>query len=136
MLRLLKEVDMSSQGGFLERIRDAPCFGALMGFFFNKGVRSGPRIFLNLASVLLVLLVIAKLMPSRVAESALGSIPHDLWSGISGGSHDDGSVPGGLRIVVFGENDVGTPVGQNMEVEGSKSWTQALCAEVGNTRRQ
>lgn len=127
---------MSSQGGFLDRIKDAPCFGSLMGFFFNKGVRGGPKIFLNLAAVLLVLLVVAKLMPSRVADSALGSIPHDLWSGISGGGHDDGSVPGGLRIVVFGENDVGTPVGQNMEVEGSKSWTQALCAQVGNTRCQ
>ncbi|ROV87662.1 hypothetical protein VSDG_09646 [Cytospora chrysosperma] len=121
---------MSSPVGVLDRIRDAPCFGSLMGFFFNKGVRSGPKIFLNLASVLLVVFVVAKLMPSRVAESALGSIPHDLWSGINGGSNDDGSVPGGLRIVVFGENDIGTPVGQNVEAEGSKSWTQALCAQT------
>ncbi|KUI61791.1 hypothetical protein VP1G_08958 [Cytospora mali] len=131
MLKSQKEVDMPSQGSFMERLRDTSCFNSLMGFFFNKGVRGGPRILLNLASVLLVLLVIAKLMPSRVAESALGSIPHDLWSGISGGSTaDDGSVPGGLRIVVFGENDLGTPVGRNEEVEGSKSWTQALCAQL------
>lgn len=124
---------MSSQAGFLDRLRDVPCFSALMGFFFNKGVRGGPRILLNLASVLLILLLIAKLMPSRVAEGALGAIPHDLWSGISG-SHtaDDDSVAGGLRIVVFGENDIGTPVGQNEEVAGSKSWTQALCDQVGS----
>lgn len=127
---------MFPQGGFLERIRDAPCFSSLMGFFFNKGVRGGPKIFLNLACVLLVLLVVTRLMPSRVTESALGSIPHDLWSGISGGKKDDGSVSGGLRIVVFGENDVGTPVGENAEVAGSKSWTEALCSQVGDTRRQ
>lgn len=125
---------MSSQGGFVERLRNAPFFNSLMGFFFNKGVRGGPRILLNLASVLLVLLLIAKLMPSRVAEGALTAIPYDLWSGIGKGSAatDDGSVPGGLRIVVFGENDIGTPVGENEEVEGSKSWTQALCAQVGS----
>ncbi|KAK7747903.1 hypothetical protein SLS53_001155 [Cytospora paraplurivora] len=123
---------MPSQGGFVERLRNAPFFNSLMGFFFNKGVRSGPRILLNLASVLLVLLLVVKLMPSRVAEGALNAIPYDLWSGIGKGSADtdDGSVPGGLRIVVFGENDIGTPVGENEEVEGSKSWTQALCAQL------
>lgn len=129
---------MSSQAGCLDRLRDAPFFSSLMGFFFNKGVRGGPRILLNLASVLLVLLLIFKLMPDRVAESALGAIPHDLWSGISGSASsaaDDGSVAGGLRIVVFGENDIGTPVGLNQEVEGSKSWTQALCAQVGSHMR-
>lgn len=128
---------MSSQTSFVDRLRDVPFFNSLMGFFFNKGVRGGPRILLNLASVLLVLLLIAKLMPSRVAESALGSIPHDLWSGISGGSGaDDGSVSGGLRIVVFGENDIGTPAGQDEEVEGAMSWTRALCVQVCLTRQK
>ncbi|KAF3766182.1 hypothetical protein M406DRAFT_257279 [Cryphonectria parasitica EP155] len=99
-----------------------------MGFFFNKGVRGGPRVLLNLAAVLFALFVFVKLLPQRMTQSALSSIPIS-WSALSGHA-DDGSVPGGLRIVVFGELDVGTPVGEDEEVKGAQTWTQALCDQL------
>jgi hypothetical protein len=128
---------MAQQEGSWNLLRDTPCVQSLLGFFFNKGVRGGPRIFLNLAGLLFALFLVIKLMPERLSESALNSIPHDLWKGESeqvlqtdDADGDDGSMPGGLRIVVFGENDIGTPIGVDQEVEGSKSWTEALCDQV------
>lgn len=135
MLKSKKEADMAQQESSGNRLRDTPCVQSLLGFFFNKGVRGGPKIFLNLAAVLFALLLVIKLMPQRLSDSALNSIPHDLWTGeaeetLQTDDGEDGSIPGGLRIVVFGENDIGTPIGQDEEVEGSKSWTEALCDQV------
>ena len=137
MLKSQKEAAMAQQesSGSGNRLRDTPCVQSLLGFFFNKGVRGGPKIFLNLAAVLFALLLVIKLMPQRLSDSALNSMPHDLWTGeaeevLETDTGDDGSIPGGLRIVVFGENDIGTPIGQDEEVEGAKSWTEALCAQV------
>lgn len=127
---------MAQQESSGNRLRDTPCVQSLLGFFFNKGVRGGPKIFLNLAGVLFALLLVIKLMPQRLSDSALNSMPHDLWKGepeemvqTESGDNDD-SIPGGLRIVVFGENDIGTPIGVDQEFEGSKSWTEALCDQV------
>lgn len=135
MLKSQKQADMAQQEGSGQRLRNTPCIQSLLGFFFNKGVRGGPKIFLNLAAVLLGLLLVIKLMPQRLSDSALNSIPHDLWTGeaeetLQTEVGDDDSIPGGLRIVVFGENDIGTPIGENLEFEGSKSWTEALCVQV------
>lgn len=136
MLKSRKEADMAQQESSGNRLRDTPCIQSLLGFFFNKGVRGGPKIFLNLAAVLLGLLLVIKLMPQRLSDSALNSIPHDLWTGEAEETLqtdygvDDDSIPGGLRIVVFGENDIGTPIGLDEEVEGAKSWTEALCVQV------
>lgn len=122
---------MVQQDSSAQRLRDTPCIQSLLGFFFNKGVRGGPKIFLNLAAVLFALLLVIKLMPQRMSDSALNSIPHDLWTGEAEEVvEEDESTPGGLRLVVFGENDIGTPIGQDEEFEGSKSWTEALCAQV------
>lgn len=136
MLKSQKEADMAQQESSGNRLRDTPCVQSLLGFFFNKGVRGGPKIFLNLAGVLFALLLVVKLMPQRLSDSALNSMPHDLWKGepeetlqTESGDNDD-SIPGGLRIVVFGENDIGTPIGVDQEVEGSRSWTEALCDQV------
>lgn len=131
---------MAQQESSGNRLRDTPCVQSLLGFFFNKGVRGGPKIFLNLAGVLFALLLVIKLMPQRLSDSALNSMPHDLWKGeqeetlqADSGDNDD-SMPGGLRIVVFGENDIGTPIGVDQEVEGSKSWTEALCDQVSGSQ--
>lgn len=137
MLKSQKQADMAQHESCGQRLRDTPCIQSLLGFFFNKGVRGGPKIFLNLAAVLLGLLLVIKLMPQRLSDSALNSIPHDLWTGevqetLQTGVGDDDSMPGGLRIVVFGENDIGTPIGQDQEFEGSKSWTEALCVQVSD----
>lgn len=137
MLKSQKQADMAQQEGSGQRLRNTPCIQSLLGFFFNKGVRGGPKIFLNLAAVLLGLLLVIKLMPQRLSDSALNSIPHDLWTGeaqetLQAEVGGDDSIPGGLRIVVFGENDVGTPIGENQEFEGSRSWTEALCVQVSD----
>ncbi|KAL1850366.1 hypothetical protein Daus18300_012961 [Diaporthe australafricana] len=122
---------MAQQESSGQRLRDTPCIQSLLGFFFNKGVRGGPKIFLNLAAVLFALLLVIKLMPQRMSDSALNSIPHDLWTGEAEEiAEDDESIPGGLRLVVFGENDIGTPIGQDEEFDGAKSWTEALCAQL------
>ncbi|KAJ0125300.1 hypothetical protein J7T55_006645 [Diaporthe amygdali] len=123
---------MAQQDSSGQRLRDTPCIQSLLGFFFNKGVRGGPKIFLNLAATLFALLLVIKLMPQRMSDSALNSIPHDLWTGVAEEVplEDDDSTPGGLRIVVFGENDIGTPIGEDEEFEGAKSWTEALCAQL------
>lgn len=119
---------MATPSGFAEGLRSNMCFQAVLGFFFNKGVRGGPRILLNLAAVLVGLFIFLKLLPTRMTESALQRIPlpKTVWSGLTNG----GNRPGGLRIVVFGELDVGTPVGANPEDEDPKSWTEMLCDQV------
>lgn len=128
MLKPQEEVTMAARPDLTDRARDSVCFQSLLGFFFNKGVRGGPRVLLYLASLLVGLFVFVKLLPQSMTEGALQSIPQSIWSSQSseGGKGSDG----GLRIVVFGEIDIGTPVGANEEVQGSKSWTQALCDEA------
>lgn len=128
MLKSEEEVNMASQSGLLDSVRSNLCFQSLLGFFFNKGVRGGPRVLFNLAGVLFALIIFVKLLPQHMTESALSAIPQSVWSSI--GSQTDDSVPGGLRIVVFGENDIGTPVGIQPESKDAQSWTQALCEEV------
>lgn len=114
--------------GLAERARSSMCFQSLLGFFFNKGIRGGPRVLLNLAAVLFAVFIFVKLLPQHMTESAFSSIPIS-WSSLSG-QKDDGSVPGGLRIVVFGELDIGTPVGADPEGKDAQTWTQALCEHV------
>ncbi|POS71778.1 hypothetical protein DHEL01_v209832 [Diaporthe helianthi] len=138
MLKSQREAEMAQQDSSGKRLRDTPCVQSLLGFFFNKGVRGGPKIFLNMAAVLFALLLVIKILPQRLSDSALNSMHmhHNLWKGEheeplqKTGTGDDGSRPGGLRIVVFGENDIGTPIGVDQEVEGSKSWTEALCDQL------
>lgn len=127
---------MAAQPGFAGANRSASsvCFSSLLGFVFNKGVRGGPRVLMNLAGVLVGLIIFVKLLPSNMTsnmtESALQvmPIPNKAWSGMS--QQQQYIVPDGLRIVVFGELDVGTPVGGSQEKEGSKTWTEALCDQV------
>lgn len=124
---------MATQPGFMHSVRSSMCFQSLLGFFFNKGVRGGPRVLLNLAAVLFALFIFVRLLPERMTESALQSIPmpQSIWSSL--GAESGNSLHGGLRIVVFGEIDIGTPVGADEEVQGSKTWTEALCDQVSVT---
>lgn len=128
MLKPEEGSDMATQSGLADRVRNSMCFQSLLGFFFNKGVRGGPRVLLNLAGVLVALIIFVKLLPQRMAESALQSIPQGVWPSL--GSPGNDGTPVGLRIVVFGEIDIGTPVGADEEMIGSKTWTQALCDQV------
>lgn len=119
---------MASKSDFAETLQSNTCFQSVLGFFFNKGVRGGPRVLLNLAAVLVGLFIFLKLLPARMTESALQRFPRPetVWSGLSGGA----GKSGGLRVVVFGELDIGTPVGANPEDEDPKSWTEMLCDQV------
>lgn len=121
---------MAQQPGLMERLLDSMCLHSLLGFVFNKGVRRGPRVLLNLAAVLMALIIVVKLLPSHMTQTALQSIPipQSVWSSLTNGNDD--SVPGGLRIVVFGEIDIGTPVAPDDEMAESKTWTEALCEKV------
>lgn len=128
MLKSTKEEGgMATPSGFADSLKSNMCFQAVLGFFFNKGVRGGPRVLLNLAAVLVGLFIFLKLLPTRMTENALQRIPlpKTVWSGLSNGE----SRPGGLRIVVFGELDIGTPVGANPEDDDPKSWTEMICEQ-------
>lgn len=120
---------MATQPGFANKVRGSLCFQSVLGFCFNKGVRGGPRVLLNLAGLVVGLYLFVKLLPSHMTEGALQAIPlpKTAWSSLG--------LPGnsglaGPRIVVFGELDIGTPVGANQEREDSKTWTEALCVRV------
>lgn len=127
--RTKEEVAMAAQSGFADTNRGSLCFASLLGFFFNKGVRSGPRLLLNLAGVLVGLIILVKLLSLNMSESALQMIPISTkaWSSIVPQLF---TASAGLRIVVFGELDIGTPVGGSQELDGSKTWTEALCDQV------
>lgn len=130
MLKSTKDegVMASTKSDFAETLQNNTCLSAVLGFFFNKGVRGGPRVLLNLAAVLVGLFIFIKLLPARMTDSALQRIPipETVWSGLSAGA----GRSGGLRIVVFGELDIGTPVGADPEDDDPKSWTEMLCDQV------
>lgn len=107
----------------------------ILAFFSNRVLRGGPKILLNLATCLVALIIITKMLPSRMTDIAFGPTYGGIW-------HDDAKtdkaagekeeeVGGGLRIVVFGQSDIATPALTAGEEEGSiLSWTEVLCAEV------
>lgn len=131
MLKPEEGHDMASQAGLADRVRSTMCFQSLLGFFFNKGVRGGPRVLLNLAGVLVALILFVKLLPQRMTEGALQSLPQSVWPSTITPQVEQGT-PGGLRIVVFGEIDIGTPVGADAEMPDAMTWTQALCDQVSS----
>ncbi len=122
---------------------------ALLTFFSARVLRGGPRILLHLAICLVALLFIIKLMPQGLSDAAFGSLSSGYtysfweWSDEDRYRHDTAgeatfkgdvySEVDGLRLVVFGEDDIATPTrsqeGDNSE---SPSWTQVLCREVGS----
>lgn len=116
-------------------------FGTFLAFFTTKVIRGGPRILLHLITAVVLLLLVLKVVPQ-------GYIRYNLWSwhktesgdnsnDSGSGTANDGSVPGGLRIVVFGGHDVATPgrtPGPEYLDMDKRSWTELLCAEVCHCR--
>lgn len=132
-------------------------YGALafLNFFFHRVTRSGPKLLLYLALLLASLLVMTKCLPSSVSNQIVSSTSH-LWEfrpsglGGSGGVSKEQSIPlpgennahdalagGGLRVVVFGENDIATSmvpdVADPPSANNGTSWTKELCIEVSSS---
>ena len=124
---------------------------AFLNFFFHRVTRSGPKLLLYLALLLASLLLLTRCLPTDLSDTIVSSTSH-LWefrpgrTGANDGSntalypgennaHDE-LAGGGLRIVVFGENDIATSVSVSPDVAGlpnannNTSWTRELCIEV------
>jgi hypothetical protein len=107
---------------------------SFLTFYVSRVWRSGPRFALQVGVIIATLVYVSGLLPQRLADVTFGQVYSDLvrWSF----TPDDGSVGGGIRIVVFGSPDIATPV--TLERNGKKaparkSWTELLCEEVGST---
>jgi hypothetical protein len=111
--------------------------GSFLAFFSTRVLRSGPRGLIQVTTGFVLLVLALKILSHRTPYSAwswqkplLNNNPGDLVE------EDDGSVAGGLRIVVFGEKDVATPgpleYGVAEDVQ-ARSWTERLCEEVCDT---
>ncbi|OIW25698.1 hypothetical protein CONLIGDRAFT_559713, partial [Coniochaeta ligniaria NRRL 30616] len=110
---------------------------SFLAFFSAKVLRGGPKALVQLVTCFVALVLIMKLLPHRLTDVGYGG-----WSwqkakngedAQKSGLEDDGSVAGGLRIVVFGESDVATPArlqGRGSEEVEGRSWTELLCEEL------
>ncbi|ORY63935.1 uncharacterized protein BCR38DRAFT_343419 [Pseudomassariella vexata] len=106
---------------------------ALLAFFSAKAVRGGPRLLPQLAICVVVLFVLTRLMPTHLSDVAFGTNYTTIlkWKPKGG---DDGSVGGGLRIVVFGGGDIATPNKTPEKAVGHDvSWTEVLCQHLDCT---
>ncbi|CAK7262548.1 hypothetical protein SEPCBS57363_000122 [Sporothrix epigloea] len=126
---------------------------AFLAFFFHRVIRCGPKLLYYPVLLLISLLVLIRYLPTDFSDSIASGTQH-LWSfrpgtGATGGhgsktvlhpgenNAHDALIGGGLRIVVFGENDIATSVlpsvGDPLKANNGTSWTRELCIELGCT---
>lgn len=107
--------------------------GSLLAFCSAKVLRGGPRTLVQLTTCVVALVLVLKLWHHGVTDYDYnGWSWTNPWDGDEVQTpveEDDGSVPGGLRIVVFGENDIATPP-RGVQDPNNRSWTEVLCEEV------
>jgi hypothetical protein len=136
--------------GSLERLGFHDRFGlhTMLAFLSIRVLRGGPRMLAQLGAFFGLVIFITKSMPqgsSDVASSTSASlwqwpldgkekkvhieIEMEDWSTCCENTKED--VGGGLRVVVFGGNDIATPT-QIRRNKGTRnpSWTELLCAKV------
>lgn len=117
-----------------------PCdFQALLSFFSSRVLHKGPRLLLQLV-VGSTLILATLLVISRGFGDDLSSNDLFRWSDNQSEDNKDEKAhyefqsqphPGGLRVVVFGEDDVATPAWTQGEKEmRSPGWTELMCREV------
>lgn len=107
---------------------------SLFAFFSAKAMRGGPRLLSQITICVVILFTLTRLLPTRFTDVAFGPSYTKILKWRPTAEHDDGSVGGGLRIVVFGGGDVATPnKGQEEIGFADKSWTEILCQQVRNT---
>ncbi|KAB5585228.1 hypothetical protein GE09DRAFT_19209 [Coniochaeta sp. 2T2.1] len=117
------------------RPQDKFGFRSFLAFFSTKALRNGPRALLQLTTCFVLVVLLTKLLPHRLTGAN-----SNFWSWqtahqdneLNFAEEDNGSVAGGLRIVVFGENDVATPDPDQRHIHG-RSWTERLCGELDCT---
>lgn len=106
---------------------------SFLAFCSTKVVRGGPRALVQLTTCVVALVLVWKLLPHDATEGYYGRWTwKNPWSGDEAQDSvddSDGSVPGGLRIVVFGENDIATSPNGVRDLD-NRSWTGVLCEEV------
>ncbi|KAI1873719.1 uncharacterized protein JN550_002988 [Neoarthrinium moseri] len=104
----------------------------LFAFFSAKAIRGGPRLLPQLAICVVILIILTRLLPNHFTDIAFGSNYTKMlkWRP-SADKHEDGSAPGGLRIVVFGGGDIASPnkMPGNPELP-DQSWTEILCEQL------
>ncbi|CAK7214680.1 hypothetical protein SBRCBS47491_002233 [Sporothrix bragantina] len=153
--RLLASTSVSSSSSSTEPKRHSSpirSYGAFafLNFFFHRVTRSGPKLLLYLALLLTTLLVLTRCLPTDLSDSIASSTSH-LWEFRPGGGGQgskktlypgennahDALAGGGLRIVVFGENDIATSmlpdIADPLNSNNGTSWTRELCIELGCT---
>lgn len=104
---------------------------ALFTFFSLKALRGGPRLLPQIAICVMLLLILTRLLPTRLSDIAFGSSYTKTLKWRPNEGDDDGSIGGSLRIVVFGGGDVGSPNTTPGNTYQSTSWTDVLCRELG-----
>lgn len=123
---------------------------SLVTFFSARVVRGGPKVLFHLAVCFVILILVVKLAPHELFGGLYSSGSFFEWnesqiaeafaaqegpiattnSTAQVGDKQDVEI-GGLRIVVFGEDDVASP--SRLRTYGGTrrpSWTELLCHEV------
>ncbi|KAK3683298.1 hypothetical protein B0T22DRAFT_384325 [Podospora appendiculata] len=123
-------------------LQDAFGLRILLAFFSNRVLRGGPRILVQLAACFTLLMLGMRFMPHGLSGAALGTTS-SLWNWTTEWKEekieieeeeDDGGM-GGLRIVVFGEDDIAIPARTHGGRGGRyPGWTEVLCEELNCSR--
>lgn len=111
-----------------------PGVHALLAWLSTRVLRGGPRLLLQVTACILGIYFLGTTLPQRAADVALGSGYGALWKWAgsrTGGASaaDDGSVGGGLRVVVFGASDMAT-IPDEDDATAETTWAEAMCTEV------
>ncbi|KLU87130.1 hypothetical protein MAPG_06134 [Magnaporthiopsis poae ATCC 64411] len=111
-----------------------PGVHALLAWLSTRVLRGGPRLLLQVAACILGIYLLSTTLPQRAADVTLGSGYSSLWkwagTRTGGGSAvDDGSVGGGLRVVVFGASDMAT-IPDEDDATAETTWAEAMCTEL------
>ncbi|KAI0137512.1 hypothetical protein BJ170DRAFT_64708 [Xylariales sp. AK1849] len=104
----------------------------LFAFLSAKAVRGGPRLLPQIAICVSILLILTRLLPTRLTDIAFGSSYTKILKWKPTEDYEDGSVGGGLRIVVFGGGDIATPnkAPEEQSWNQDTSWTEILCQQL------
>jgi len=126
-----------------------------VSIFSTRMLRGGPRILVHLAEFLVLFTLVVKLTSYGLTDrtyltTSKGSFwswsagidkhsgsdrPREAWDETDNNAtfvpYEPGNNHGGLRIVVFGEDDVATPCRKRGDGRATMpSWTEVICHEV------
>lgn len=111
-----------------------PRVHALLAWLSTRVLRGGPRLLLQVTACILVIYLVTTTLPQRASDIAFGKGYDALWKWAgrrTGGrpAVDDGSVAGGLRVVVFGASDMAT-IPDGDDATGETTWSEVMCTEL------